>query len=262
MNIEEKEEIGRQRRRVAGFMAVLTVFVALFIAASYLVSVVLTNHFSELSEGEKMIPVSGGAALRTVVIDPGHGGEDGGSSCGEVLEKDLNLAEAKDVRDILRLMGVPVSMTREEDKAVYDLYGDLDDYSGKKKIYDLKNRVRFATEAGGIYLGIHMNKFPEERYRGLQVYYSGNDEESERLASAIQKDAAERLQPWNKRETKRATSAIFVLDRLRVPAVLVECGFLSNPEDLSELTDPAYRARLAAVISYSVAKYETERSGY
>ena len=258
MNIEEKKD----RRRTAGFMAAFAVFIVLFIAAAYFVSVVLTNHFSELSEGEKMIPVSGEKSFRTVVIDPGHGGEDGGSSCGEVLEKDLNLAEAKDVRDILRLMGIPVCMTREEDKAVYDMYGDLDDYSGKKKIYDLKNRVRFATEADGIYLGIHMNKFPEEKYRGLQVYYSGNNEESAKIASVIQSDAAQRLQPWNGRETKRATSAIFVLDRLRTPAVLVECGFLSNPEDLAELTDPSYRARLAALIASSVAKYEAERSGY
>ena len=261
MNNSEKETVRRERRRVALFMAALTVFTALFIAASYLVSVVLTNHFSELSEGEKMIPVSGGAALRTVVIDPGHGGEDGGSTSGEILEKDLNLAEAKDVADILRIIGIPVGMTREEDIALYDLYGDLDDYSGKKKTYDLKNRVRFATEADGIYLGIHMNKFPESKYRGLQVYYSGNNEESASLASSIQSEVASRLQPWNERETKRATSAIFVLDRLRVPAALVECGFISNAEDLSELTDPAYRARLAAVIASAVARYETD-AGY
>ncbi len=262
MTDEEKEEIKRQRRRVAGFMTALTFFTLLFIGASYLVSVVMTNYFSERTEGEKLIPVSGGEALSVVVIDPGHGGEDGGSTSGEVLEKDLNLAEAKDVADILRLIGIPVKMTRTEDRALYDLFGDLEDYTGKKKIYDLKNRVRFATEEDGVYLGIHMNKFPESKYRGLQVYYSGNNDESAKFAKVIREEVASGLQPWNGRETKRATSAIFVLDRLRIPAVLVECGFISNAEDLAELTDPAYRARLAAVIASAAAKYETESAAY
>ena len=162
-------------KRTAPFMAGLILFVLLFSAAAYLIAVVMTNYFSELSEGESLIPISASEAMPLVVIDPGHGGEDGGSTSGEVLEKDINLALSEDIFDLFRLIGIPAKMTRTTDTALYDLYGDLEEYAVKKKLYDLKNRVRFVKEeGGGVYLGIHPNKFPESKYRGLQVYYSQN----------------------------------------------------------------------------------------
>ncbi|MBR6918082.1 MAG: N-acetylmuramoyl-L-alanine amidase, partial [Clostridia bacterium] len=248
-------------RRIASFMAGLTLFVLLFAAASYLICVVISNYFYELTEGEKMIPVASVDKMKLVAIDPGHGGEDGGSSSGEILEKDLNLAVSKDIYYLCVLTGVPAKLTRTEDAALYDLYDDLEDYTGKRKVYDLKNRVRFVKEEGaGIYLGIHMNKFPEEKYRGLQVWYSKNNKDSRYLAEKIQSGAREHLDGSNDREIKKATSSIFVLDRIEVPAVLVECGFLSNPEDLSLLTDPGYRRKLASSIFSSVVAFSVNSS--
>jgi len=178
------------------------------------------------------------------------------------MEKDLNLSVAANTYYLCTLVGIPVEMTRKSDTALYDLYGDLDSYGGKKKTYDLKNRVRFVKEeGGGVYLGIHMNKFPDPKYSGLQVYYSPNDGASEEFANIIRTSSKEYLQPENERETKRATSAIYVLDRITVPAVLVECGFVSNPDELSLLCNPGYRLRLAAMLTSSASRFELGR-GY
>ena len=250
------EFVGGDRYRVAKFMTGLLLFAALFAAASYFISVVATNYFSELSGEGRPIPAASAPDLPLLAIDPGHGGEDGGSSSGEVLEKDLNLAVSEDIYYLCALTGVPAKMTRRDDRALYDLYGDLDDYTGRKKAYDLRNRVRFVEEEGaGVYLSIHQNKFSDPAYSGLQVWYSPNAKESETFAKMIQSAAREYLAPENDREVKRATSSIYVLKRAEVPAVLVECGFLSNPGDLANVTDPSYRRRLAGVIFTECAKF-------
>ena len=100
-----------------------------------------------------------------------------------------------------------------------------------------------------------MNNFPDKRYSGLQVWYSKNDESSASLAANIQTFAKTFLDPRNERETKRADSAIFVLDRLKVPAVLVECGFMSNPEECLKLADGDYQTKLAMVIFAAVVSF-------
>ena len=251
--------VGADRRQILRFMAGLIIFVSLFGAASYFISVALTNYFSELSGEGKQIPVSSAGKMPLLIIDPGHGGEDGGSSSGEVLEKDLNLAVSENIYLLCALTGVPAKMTRRDDRALYDMYGDLEDYTGRKKAYDLRNRVRFAKEeGGGVFLSVHQNKFSDPAYSGLQVWYSPNDEKSKTLAEMIQSAARERLAPENAREVKKSTSSIYVLDRAQIPAALVECGFLSSPEDLARLTDPGYRRRLSALIFSQTAKFMAE----
>ena len=191
-----------------------------------------------------------------IVIDAGHGGEDGGAS-GEdgTKEKDLNLLVAQSLSDILSAAGYDVRMTRTDDRLLYDLYGDLADYTGHKKTYDLRNRLRFTKEAGAdLLISIHMNKFPQSRYSGLQVYYSTNAPESRTVAGVIRSYSKQYLQPENERETKAATSSIYLLHRCEIPAVMVECGFLSNEEELSRLKDETYRRQLALVIACAAAE--------
>ena len=193
-----------------------------------------------------------------LVIDPGHGGEDGGAAVGETLEKDLNLAVSEKVCDLCTIFGYPVQMTRTEDVLLYDYYHDLDDYKGKQKTYDLKNRLRITEESGAaVLLSIHMNLFPQSRYRGLQVYYSPNAESSKSLANRIQLSARQRLDPENTREIKAATNAIYLLKRAEIPAVLVECGFLSNPDERELLQTPDYQLRLAASLFVPSAEFLT-----
>ena len=100
-----------------------------------------------------------------------------------------------------------------------------------------------------------MNSFPIQKYSGLQVYYSPNNEKSRELANLIQTDIAKRLQPENKRKIKAATSSIYLLDNLSCPAVLVECGFLSNPEECARLATEEYRREIALSIACSVCEY-------
>ena len=151
------------------------------------------------------------------------------------------------------LNGIPAKMTRTEDALLYDYYNDLNDYTGKKKVYDLKNRLKIAeSEPNSIYLGIHMNKFSESKYSGAQIYYSSNHSLGEPLAKSISENIKTYLQPKNNRQIKRADSSIYILKNISSPAVLVECGFLSNEDELALLKTEEYRASLALTIFASV----------
>ncbi len=231
------------------------VFALLFTAASFLIGSTALHYANEyFSHATASISETDETML--IVIDPGHGGEDGGASVGQVLEKDLNLTVAEKLSDLYTVFGYPVLLTRREDTLLYDHYGDLNDYTGKKKTYDLRNRLRMAEESGAaLYMGIHMNRFSDSRYKGLQVYYSAADPRSMTAAERIQAYAKAYLMPDNQRQTKKATDSIYILHRISIPAVLVECGFLSSPEELTLLTTPAYQQKLAAAIFAASAEY-------
>lgn len=189
-----------------------------------------------------------------IAVDPGHGGEDpGASGVGGIKEKDLNLKIAKLFVPFLSAGGYEVRLTRTDDRMLYDLYDDQDDYSGKKKTLDLKNRIRFAKECDAdLLVSVHMNKFFMPQYGGLQVYYSPNVPESEAVASYVQNCVRESLCPENDRQIKRATSSIYLLSNIQRGAILIECGFLSNENDLKNLTNERYELDLAATICSSI----------
>ena len=190
-------------------------------------------------------------AAPTVVLDPGHGGED----CGAVgvdgtLEKDLNLQIAQRLRSLLTACGVTVVMTREEDVLLYD---PSSDYRGQKKVQDLANRRRIAEQhENAIFVSIHMNAFPDAKYKGLQVYYSQNHPDSRTLAEGIQRGTKTHLQPENNRKIKPSGSSIYLLEKLHCPAVLIECGFLSHPEECARLSDENNQQALALIIGIAI----------
>lgn len=192
----------------------------------------------------------------SVVIDAGHGGEDAGAIADDgTYEKDLNLEISNLVKALCILNGMTVKMTRESDILLYDYYGDLENYKGQKKIYDLKNRVKIAHESpDAIFVSIHMNKFPESKYSGTQIYYSKNNEASQLVASDLSKSIKTYLQPTNNRQIKKADSSIYILNNIKNPAILVECGFLSNEEELQSLKTKEYRASLALIIFQTICK--------
>lgn len=192
-----------------------------------------------------------------IVLDAGHGGEDGGaSSAAGLVEKEVNLAVAMGLRDFFEAAGVPVVMTRTEDVLLYDRGVD---FRGRKKVLDLAARRLVAEntaaryDGNSLFISIHMNAFPAPQYSGMQVWYGVGDPRSAEVALAIQKASAQ-LMPDNHRRIKEAGSHIYLLDRIRTPAVLVECGFLSNPEEAGRLGEEAYRYALAAVIFAGVAQ--------
>lgn len=185
-----------------------------------------------------------------IMIDPGHGGEDGGASSSDgYLEKEANLAVSKKLEKLFVLFGYDIYMTREDDRQIYDMYNELEDYTGKKKVYDLKNRLRYTKETECDYfISIHMNKFSEEKYSGLQVYYSPENDGSMKFAEAIQRYSKMYLDKNNDRKIKKAGSNIYVMKKITIPAVLVECGFLSNTEEAKLLQTEDYQKKIAATI--------------
>ncbi|MBE6537897.1 MAG: hypothetical protein E7671_00340 [Ruminococcaceae bacterium] len=190
----------------------------------------------------------------TVIIDAGHGGEDGGAvGINGAKEKDLNLDISFKLCDMLKNAGFNVIMTRTEDILLYDRNAD---YKGRKKSLDLRARLEKAKSvADPIFISIHMNAFPSSKYSGLQVWYSKNDNGSRILADIIQERVKSTLQNENNRKTKAADSSIYLLDRAEYPAVLIECGFLSNEEECRMLSDENYRQKLATVLFEAIKDY-------
>ena len=235
---------------------IYTFLFALFAILSCILVLLIGLYFGKYLKGlhEKSKAVSAISNTVTYVIDAGHGGEDAGAIAYDgTLEKDLNLEISTLLCGLLELNGNNVKMTRDSDTLLYDYYNDLEDYTGQKKVYDLKNRLRIAEEyENSIYVGIHMNKFSVAKYKGLQVYYSPNNENSFDFASKIRDNTRLYLQKDNKREIKRADSSIYILNKANMPAVLIECGFLSNDEELTNLKDNDYRAKLAITIFSSI----------
>lgn len=189
-----------------------------------------------------------------VIIDAGHGGEDGGAiGIDGTLEKDLNLSIALELDALLRAQGIQTRLTRTEDILLYDRNSD---YKGHKKAQDMAQRLKITEEyENAIFISIHMNSFSQQKYKGLQVYYSTNSQYSSVIAEKIQTSVAANLQPTNNRKTKPSDSGIFLLERINHPAVLIECGFLSNSEDCSNLNLPSYRSKLCFIISAAICDY-------
>ena len=189
----------------------------------------------------------------TVIIDAGHGGEDGGAEVDGILEKDINLSIADKLADTLRLCGVRVTEIRDEDISVYD---DSAQTLREKKVPDLKHRVEIVNGSeNNILVSIHQNKFDNSAFSGAQVFYSSNNDKSRVLAGSIRNSVVSLLQNDNTRELKPANSDIYLLDNATVPAVIVECGFLSNDEERAKLLDSGYQSEMAYSIAMGVLEY-------
>ena len=196
--------------------------------------------------------VNGGEAAPTVIIDAGHGGIDGGATgVNGVAEKDLNLAVARQLAAYCRLMGYTVIETRTEDRSL----ADENAKKGHVKQSDLENRLKIArAHPEALFISIHMNTFPGEACRGLQVWYSENHEASLQLAHAVQSHVKETLQPTNNRKVKAATSSIYILRHIECPAILIECGFLTNEEECRLLSCESYQKQLALTLAAAIEK--------
>ncbi len=195
-----------------------------------------------------------------VILDPGHGGMDSGAvGIDGTLEKDRNLTIAFLVEKDLKANGIDVVLTRSDDRLL-----TLPDSGLSVKMQDLKARTMTTLGYENcVFVSLHMNKFPIEKYSGLQIWYGAKNADSLSLANAVKTSVTKTLQPENHRENKKAGSNIYVLSHTEVPAILVECGFLSNAEECRKLGDPKYQYDLAKAISEGIADYvkQTEDKG-
>jgi len=232
-----------------------TIFTAAFALIFIGYCVLMSNIFIGLGETS---PVSANETdKKVIVLDPGHGGEDSGTvGINGITEKELNLMISDTLCVILRFCGYEVIPTRDEDVLLYDRNID---FKGRKKVLDLAARLNIANEVDpDIFVGIHMNAFPQQKYSGLTVYYSPNHRLSQDVGSLLRHNVIELLQPQNNRELKEAGTNIYLLDRIKCPAILIECGFLSNPEECEKLCRDDYRHLLSFVIYCSLSSFLEE----
>ena len=185
----------------------------------------------------------------TVIIDAGHGGEDGGAtSCTGRLESGYNLEIALRLEDMLHFLGFRTEMIRRTDTAIYRKGETI----AQKKVDDLKQRVRISnSNDGNVLLSIHQNYFSQGQYSGAQVFYAMNDS-SKTLANTLQQNLVTSLDPGNKRKAK-AGEGIYLLEKRTGCGVLIECGFLSNLSEEALLRQPDYQKKLVCVIGTTTA---------
>ena len=190
-----------------------------------------------------------------VIIDAGHGEPDGGAvSKDGVKESDLNLQIAQKLKAKIEELNIEVIMTRENSGCISNLE-ETSKTIREIKTSDLNNRVKIANESGAsILVSIHMNKFEDSRYRGWQTFYSKSSEEGKKLAENIQEAIGEVIQYDNKRKALKI-EGIKIIDKSKIPAVIVECGFLSNPNECNLLQDEKYQEKMAEGIKIGIQKY-------
>ena len=220
-------------------IAVLTATIGLLLVLSLTVGSISTAHDSELFiSAAKDVNDS-----RIIIIDAGHGGEDGGAiGYDGVLEKDLALSIAFEVGRELEKHGYAVVYTRTDDRLLYEPEQNV---KGIRKISDLKNRCALAAlYPESLLVSIHMNSFAQEKYSGLQVYYSDNNELSRSVAVSVQSRVKEDVQPNNNRAVKKG-KGIYILENSSNPAILIECGFLSNRAECEKLLQKEYQKQLS-----------------
>ena len=185
-----------------------------------------------------------------IIIDAGHGGEDPGATANGLIEKDINFELASLLDELLNSCGYETVLTRKDDKLLY-----AEGQENKKKYYDLRNREEIAGKySDAIFVSIHINKFSAEYCKGLQAFYSGNNDKSAELADSIQ-NSARILQTDNKRQTKCGDKTIYLLEHIKIPAVLVECGFISNNEEAELLKNSNYKVALSLSLYCGISEF-------
>ena len=236
----------RQLRSLAAVSLILLMVTGLIFGASLL---------RQAGGGEKVLAAAGkalytGDIRSRVIVDPGHGGFDGGAiGVGGVIEKNINLAFSLPMRDCLAVMGYIPILTRTEDTGLDSGEGTI----RQKKREDLQARLALMSADEQVpVIMIHQNIFTQSKYSGAQMFYGTQNAASKELAERLRQAVVDYLQPDNSRELKKATSDVWLLVNCPAPVVMVECGFLSNPEGCALLQQTEYQRKFAFVLAAAV----------
>lgn len=189
----------------------------------------------------------------SVILDAGHGGMDSGAvAASGVCEKDLNLQITNKTRSIMKLFGIESVMTRDSDISI----GFKEGASVREnKQNDLYGRAKIAKEYSNCdFISIHMNKFEQSQYYGAQVFYGKNERAAE-LAEGMQTCLREALDRENDRKIKKSPEGVYIMQKIEAPAVIAECGFLSNTHEAQLLQQEAYQIKTACAIAASYANF-------
>lgn len=195
------------------------------------------------------LPISG----KTIVVDAGHGiPDEGAQSSNGTTEAETNLKIALKLQNLLEQSGCTVILTRSDENAIYDIDSKT---LKQKKISDIHNRVKIGNESSAdIFVSIHLNKIPQSQYDGWQTFYKEGSEEGAKLAKIIQSSLNDAIQRENNRVAKTIDN-IYIIKHVEIPTTIVECGFLSNPEEEKLLLQDEYQNKLAWGIYNGIVKY-------
>ena len=191
------------------------------------------------------------ARKNTIVIDAGHGGIDtGATSCSGVMESNINLDIACKLEAVMQLLGYDTVMIRSTDTSIYTEGNTI----ASQKVSDLKQRVKIANETpNAILISIHQNTYPDGRYSGAQVFYGGADNSKE-LAQILQSSLNQTLCKTSNRKSKKA-NGVYLMQNIACTGVLIECGFLTNPQEEAKLRDKEYQMQLCSVIASALSTF-------
>lgn len=225
-----------------------------FLSCMYMLSLTLLTAFA-LHGLRAQAAVAGEAAIpRIIVLDAGHGGADGGASGPDgTRECDLNLAITLKTDAVLGLLGEKTLLLRSTDT---DLSSSDAKSISQKKVSDIRRRVELTnSQPGAILVSIHCNTYSQEKYHGAQVFYTGGAKE---FGETMQLALKNGVDPSNARMAKAVSPDVYLMNHIKVPGILVECGFLTNQEELTNLKDPDYQTRLAVTIAVTAANQASE----
>lgn len=225
-----------------------------FLSCMYMLSLTLLTAFA-LHSLRAQAAVAGEAAIpRIIVLDAGHGGADGGASGPDgTRECDLNLAITLKTDAVLGLLGEETLLLRSTDT---DLSSSDAKSISQKKVSDIRRRVELTnSQPGAILVSIHCNTYSQEKYHGAQVFYTGGAKE---FGETMQLALKNGVDPSNARMAKAVSPDVYLMNHIKVPGILVECGFLTNQEELTNLKDPDYQTRLAVTIAVTAANQASE----
>lgn len=185
-----------------------------------------------------------------ILLDAGHGGEDGGAvSASGVKESEINLSIVLRMEQLMAFMGESPSLLRREDRSLHEPHAVT---LREKKVSDLKSRVAMANAVpDAVLISIHQNSYPEPKYKGTQVFFAPTPG-SEQLAQRVQQSVLQELQPYNKRAEKQIPKEVYLMNHINNRAILIECGFLTNPEEEQLLRTLEYQKKMALAISCSI----------
>lgn len=214
-------------------------------------AVIHLRHSTETEKAAEVFAIP--TTNKVVIIDAGHGGIDAGAVAHGIEEKTINLQIALKLQEYIEQSGGVAILTRDSDESTQD--PNRSSNISQKKSDLMERKAAMEKYGADIFISIHMNKFEQEKYRGAQVFYAANGEESKRLGETIQQSLKDTINDGNTREAKKSGSGIYILKNASVPSALVECGFLSNAEEASLLQSEEYQQKVAWGIYIGIVKY-------
>lgn len=234
------------KKKIVKILSVVMIFIFAYIITGYNVN--NTKNQSKTIE-TVALPVNN----KVIVIDAGHGVPDeGAQSSNGTTEAESNLKIALKVQNLLEQSGATVILTRSDENAIYDLDSKT---LKQKKISDIHNRVKIGNESSAdIFVSIHLNKIPQQQYWGWQTFYKKESPEGQKLATSIQNSLNESIQKENKRVPMKIEN-VYIIKHVEIPTTIVECGFLSNPEEEQLLLNNEYQDKLAWGIYTGIMDY-------